>query len=153
MLTLNGRQKKTVIVEGSTVKLIKKGSLFSSKRQKAIPIRNITSVEVKKPGAVAVGFIQFSIAGGAVRDSSFKVTGGAFDAAQDENSVLFADKKSYEIAQQIKEYIESYTEAPAPAAGAEFSAADEIVKLKSLMDQGVINTEEFEAKKRQLLGL
>lgn len=34
-----------------------------------------------------------------------------------------------------------------------FSAADEILKYKSLLDQGVITQEEFEAKKKQLLDL
>ncbi len=33
------------------------------------------------------------------------------------------------------------------------SVADEILKFKNLMDQGIITTEEFEAKKRQLLNL
>lgn len=33
------------------------------------------------------------------------------------------------------------------------SAADEIAKYKSLLDSGAITSEEFEAKKKQLLGL
>ena len=33
------------------------------------------------------------------------------------------------------------------------SAADEILKFKELMDAGIITTEEFEAKKKQLLGI
>lgn len=33
------------------------------------------------------------------------------------------------------------------------SAADEIMKFKQLMDNGIISTEEFEAKKKQLLNL
>ena len=33
------------------------------------------------------------------------------------------------------------------------SSADEILKFKNLLDQGIINEEEFEAKKKQLLGL
>ena len=33
------------------------------------------------------------------------------------------------------------------------SDADEILKFKKLMDQGIITKEEFEAKKKQLLGL
>lgn len=33
------------------------------------------------------------------------------------------------------------------------SAADEIVKLKKLADQGIISQADFEAKKKQLLGL
>ena len=34
-----------------------------------------------------------------------------------------------------------------------FSVADEILKFKNLMDQGIITKEEFEAKKKQLLAL
>ena len=41
MLTLKGRQGKTVLVEGSAVKLIKKRWLLASQREKTIPIRNI----------------------------------------------------------------------------------------------------------------
>ena len=153
MLTLEGRQGKTVLVEGPTVKLIKRGSLFASRREKTIPIRNISSVEVKEPGALFAGFIQFSIAGGVPRDSSFTLSGGACDALQDENSVVFADSSSYEMALEIKEYIESYTETPSSTEGSSVSAADEIVKLKSLMDQGIISPADFQAKKRQLLGV
>ena len=36
--------------------------------------------------------------------------------------------------------------------GSTTSAADEILKFKNLFEQGVITQEEFEAKKRQLLG-
>ena len=35
----------------------------------------------------------------------------------------------------------------------EASAADEILKYKHLFDEGIITQEEFEAKKKQLLGL
>ena len=34
-----------------------------------------------------------------------------------------------------------------------FSAADEILKFKNLMDEGIITQEEFDAKKKQLLGI
>ena len=34
-----------------------------------------------------------------------------------------------------------------------FSAADELVKYKDLLDKGIITQEEFDAKKKQLLGL
>ena len=33
------------------------------------------------------------------------------------------------------------------------SGADEILKFKSLLDQGIITRDEFEIKKRQILGL
>lgn len=35
----------------------------------------------------------------------------------------------------------------------QISAADEIMKFKRLLDDGIISQEEFEAKKKQLLGL
>lgn len=150
---LNGRMGKSVVVQGSTVKIIKKKWVLASQRDKTLPIRNISSVEVKKPGALIVGFIQFSIAGGIARDGSFTTTGGAFDAVQDENSVVFADNASYLVALKIKEYVETYTERRAPALASPPSIPDEIAKFKALMDQGVISADDFERKKRQLLDL
>lgn len=43
--------------------------------------------------------------------------------------------------------------ASAPAAPDEKSYLDELERLANLRDQGVISDEEFEAKKKQLLGL
>ena len=42
--------------------------------------------------------------------------------------------------------------APAPA-GAPVSAVEEIRGLKALLDEGILTQEEFEAKKKQLLGI
>jgi hypothetical protein len=133
-LVLQGLQGKTVSVSGDSIKFEKKGFL-SAKREKTLPIRNVMSVEVKKPGAIASGFLQFSIAGGKARDSSFTLTGGAFDAAKDENSIVFTGGDKYETALKIKAYVE------------------ECRKLKALMDEGIITAEAFEKKKKQLLGL
>jgi hypothetical protein len=41
----------------------------------------------------------------------------------------------------------------APSSGGETSYLEELEKLADLRDKGIITTEEFEAKKRQLLGL
>lgn len=43
--------------------------------------------------------------------------------------------------------------APVPTPAPAVSSADEIVKFKQLLDQGIITQEEFDAKKKQLLGL
>lgn len=166
MLRLIGKQGKTVLVEGSTVRIIKNGSLFSARREKAYPIRNITSVEVKKPGLFMAGFIQISIGGGHARNSSFSISGGAIGAAQDENSVLFTGRNCYESALTIKQYIESHVDTPpAPpppppprrriqssSAPPQVSTADELLKWKKLLDEGVITVEQFEKKKTELLG-
>lgn len=47
----------------------------------------------------------------------------------------------------------SYTEEKTVSVQAAFSAADEIKKFKELLDMGIITQEEFDAKKKQLLGL
>ena len=152
-LVLQGGQGKPLTVSGDTIKIEKKG-LLTGKREKTIPIRGVTSVEVKQPGAMA-GFIQFSIAGGKARDSSYTLSGGAWDAAGDENSVLFGSPGQYEIALKIKEYVESSSArvSDSSSASVQVSTADEIRKLKALLDEGLLTLDEFNHKKRQLLGL
>ncbi len=149
MLTLKCLQGKTVIVDGSSVKIFKKAGRFSSERDKVIPIRNITSVEVKEPGFIA-GHVKFSIAGGP-RNASYLILGGVELARADENSVVFRGTESYDIALKMKKYIEEYKEESPSVANV--SAADEILKLKALMDDGIITLEEFNAKKKLLLGI
>jgi putative oligomerization/nucleic acid binding protein/zinc ribbon protein len=152
-LTLQGNQGKTLTVSGDTIRIEKAGFL-TGKRHKTILIRNVTSVEVKKPGGF-VGFIQFSIAGGKARDSSYTLTGGAFDAVQDENSLIFNGAEKYDIALKIKAYVESWSAPIVPDSprALSASAADEIKKLKALVDDGIVTPEEFEQRKKQLLGL
>lgn len=57
------------------------------------------------------------------------------------NNIIVQNQQALKAAQIIP--------TPAPA----FSSADEILKFKNLMDQGIITPAEFEAKKKQLLGL
>lgn len=154
-LLLEGNQGKRVVVEGDVVRIEKDG-LFTGRREKTLPIRNISSVEVKRPGAF-VGFIQFSIAGGRSLNSSYTMSGGAFDAVQDENSVVFSGSAKYQIALQIKAYVENWAATPKrdfePPAYGSSSVADEIRKLKALVDDGLPTPKEFERQKRRLLGM
>ena len=48
---------------------------------------------------------------------------------------------------------EASTAAPAPAAAPEPEYVGEIERLAQLRDQGIITNEDFEAKKKQLLGI
>ena len=150
-LVLTGKQGKSVAVAGDAIRIEKQG-LLTGRREKTLPIRNITSVEVKKPGAFA-GFIQFSIAGGKARDSSYTLTGGAYDAVNDENSCVFNGQEAYEIALQIKAYVENWAaQQTSGVASAPRSVADELRKLKALADEGLLTREEFEQQKQLLLG-
>jgi hypothetical protein len=49
--------------------------------------------------------------------------------------------------------VQAPAEAPASAAPAGIDMAAQLTQLKELTDQGILTQEEFEAKKRQLLGI
>jgi len=77
---------------------------------------------------------------------------GLFDATQDENTVIFS-KKNNELVDQIKSKIEELISRQHTGYINQLSPADEIRKYKELLDDGLITQEEFEKKKKQLLGL
>lgn len=149
-ITLIGNQGMSVIVKDNKIRIHKKGGIFSSARTKTLLPRNITSVEVKKPGTFFVGFIQFSIAGSVPRDSKLTLSGGAMGAASDENSVLFKSDNNYKIALLIKNWVENYSEVSVSSGS---SDADELRKMKALLDEGIISLDEFNHKKKSILGL
>jgi len=111
------------------------------KGEKDIYFRSITSIQIKKPGLV-VGYLQFSIPGG---NESRK---GVFDSLSDENTISFANNGEYIKALEIKKYIEEKINSGNSEVR---SDADEIEKLYSLMEKGIITKEEFEGRKKELL--
>lgn len=117
------------------------------KGDKTLYYSDITSVQYKKPGFTA-GYIQFSLPGG--REN----TGGVMGATQDENTITLNSKVASE-AEKVVEYINNKLR-EAKSGGsvqAALSPADELKKFKELLDMGVISQEEFDAKKKQILGL
>ena len=105
-LVLHGGQGKTLFVSRDSIRIVQEQ--LPERRDKTILIRSITAVEVKKPGAFD-GYIQFSFAGGTPRESANTFTGGAFDAARDENSVTFSGMAEYDIGLKIKVSVESWS--------------------------------------------
>lgn len=118
------------------------------KGTKTIPYSSISAIQFKESGAVFSGYMQFTILGGN------ESTGGIIAAARDENSFVFAGKKNNPLAAQIKNYIESKVqELKTPkAAQAQGSLPDELQKLATLRDSGVLSEEEFQAAKSRLIG-
>lgn len=153
VLVIHGQQNKTIKVKDGKVKIIKGASLFNSPREKVIPATNISGVEVKKPGAWFNGFIQIQIAGQMSANSQRTYTGGVNDALADENSVVFAGEDNYQTALEMQKHILDCLSPSRAASESGISTADEIIKFKKLMEDGVITPEEFEKKKRQLLNL
>jgi hypothetical protein len=112
------------------------------KGDKRIPYSSITAVQFKRSGLMD-GYIQFSLAGGN------ESRGGVLAASRDENSVCFSDNELFERARdEIEKRIAVRASAPAPIVQ---SVADQLDKLASLVDRGLLSKEEFEEQKRVLL--
>ncbi len=143
--------KFTVTVDDYNVKIQSKGfSNFinkgGSKGEKSIPIKSITAIQFKEPG-LTTGYIQFAYSG------SSETKGGTMAAVKDENSITFV-KKELKQAREMVDLIESKRHADSTTAqSTAVSAADEIIKMKELLDAGILTQDEFEAKKKQLLGI
>ena len=113
---------------------------------KSIPIDSIGSIQLKKGGILTNGYIQFGIVGGR------EALGGIFKATEDENTVMFGASENNE-AVQIKEFIEEVKRNHnTGSTSKQFSPADELKKYKELLDMGAITQEEYEMKKKQILG-
>ena len=122
--------------------------LHGFKGDKEILISRISSIQFKRPGSITSGYIQFTFMGGQ------EAKGGLFEAVQDENSVVFTSNETWRF-EKMKRAIEermvqlSSAQALRPPA----SNLDELEKLGSLREKGIVTEEEFQAKKKQLLGL
>lgn len=118
------------------------------KGDKEIFIKQITSVQIKNASALINGFIQFVFVGGQ------EAKGGLLEAGKDENTVTFSKKQQPEF-EAIKSAIEERLVAldQAPVATQASTSLDELKKLADLKSEGIITQEEFDAKKKQLLGV
>ena len=75
-----------LIVKNNTIEIQRSGlnaRLLGLRGNKEILIKNISSIQFKKPGTFTNGFIQFAFSG------SVESKGGVFDATKDENSIVF----------------------------------------------------------------
>ena len=114
--------------------------------EKTIYFKDAVGVQYK-PSTVTDGYIQVETAAGGA--SSSRAYGG-------ENSIQFGGKSNEDaeiIASFIRRKIEEIKNAPVGGSVQQASPADELKKFKELLDLGIITQEEFDAKKKQLLGL
>jgi hypothetical protein len=112
-----------------------------------IRLESITGVQLKPGGVLLNGYIQFTLPGG------LESRGGIFDATKDPNTIMFR-KASNSDAATIKNYIEDWkTNRGTFESGSttHVSVADELRKLKSLYDDGVLSKQEFERQKQRLI--
>ena len=138
-------------IEGATIVL---KELAEKKRETTIPIFNIQEFALSPSGGVN-GTIK--IATGKSSEGGFVgVAGGGgfigFPLSSDWKISLVTPGE-FEYAQNIQKYITEFqANASAPTSAPQFSVADELAKLKALLDDGVLTQEEFDRKKGKLLG-
>ena len=115
---------------------------------KEIPIKNIKNIKYKTATALTWGFIQF-----ATRQNSRKLSKGSLLASpMDDYSVNFSRKQQPQF-DRLKSEIKDVQSGGKQQKINQYSEADEIKKLANLKEQGIITQEEFEKKKKQILGI
>ena len=121
--------------------------------EKTIYYSDVIGIQFK-PSGLAIGYLQLETAS----SSGNNKTSNFFN----ENSFTYepqniTNEEMEKVVAYIRERVEACKEAknnPVIAAPvAAVSVADEIKKFKELLDMGAITQEEFDAKKKQLLGL
>lgn len=132
-----------IAFSNSMVKLQKR----KSDAGRTIPIENIVSVEVLKPWMGYAGCIHIQVIGAKVH-SSYDTSAHYLS---DKNTIFFR-KNQHEEAIQFKKALDKVLETRNSTSQTQ-STADEIRKFKELLDIGAITEEEYQAKKKSLLGL
>lgn len=128
------------------------GSLITgnvSDGEKTIYYRDCIGVQFKESG-LQIGYLQLETASGIMnnrQDNFFNENSFTFDTTVQSN------EKMIEVADYIRGKVEEAKNGGNQTVVQEVSAADELKKFKELLDMGVITQEEFDAKKKQLLGL
>ena len=130
--------------------------IVATKRGEEIfPISKIQSFALKEPRGLSQGTVTFRTAQAATAGVSL---GFGFGASIGAEKNFFYQKRDLGAALALRDYVTSYEErqrsADDTAAGAKVvSVVEEIRGRKGLLDDGILTQEEFDAKKRQLLGL
>lgn len=108
---------------------------------------DLTSVQFRDPGMITDGYMEFEYPGSHSGNSS-----GAYTS---ENAIAFT-KNDLDKMKEIYNYIDGkIREYKNKGNGTvqQLSSADELKKFKELLDAGIITQDEFDAKKKELLGI
>lgn len=125
--------------------------LTVGKGAKRIPIHSITAMHLKPAGILVSGYLQFTMGGAVERRAQFGRQ--SFDAAGDENSIMFtkAEQPFFERFRDAVEEAIAEQRRPAPAAAPAPDMVTQLRGLGELRDAGVLSEEEFQAKKADIL--
>ena len=141
--TLKVYDEYVLIIARKNARSFITGNFFGG--EKKVYYENMIGVQFKPSSAMILGYIQIEMANTFSKDN--------FNS---EGSVTFSHLKvPNEVAKEIADFIDKKLhESKQPKATvvqAPVSKADELLKYKALLDQGVISQEEFDKKKQELL--
>ena len=142
MIALHSQQKKNL-------KAFVNGHMFSGTKE--YYYTELSSIQFRPAGTIISGFLQFEYPGS---QSGKK---GLSNNYNSENSFVFeklrvSNEKMEEVANYIRNKINESKKAASTTIINETTSADELKKFKELLDMGAITQEEFETKKKQILG-
>ena len=134
--------------DGTPVKILRRGLMAKAtqgftKGDKSIPIKMISSIQFKKGGVIANGYIQFATGAGESR-------GGIHDAVKDENSVVFWMGSNEEF-EEFRDIVQKQINNLQSKGSSSSSPTARIRELKGLLDDGIISQNEFDEKKSKLM--
>lgn len=121
--------------------------------ERKIYYKDLTSVTFQKSSKLLSGFMEFYFAG----HNAIKQGGGLFAGTNNENRITFYNKYLNEMI-KVNSLIQNkiankYKQRSNIKENNDLDAISEIKKYKELLDDGIINQAEFDAKKKQLLKL
>tara|TARA_Y100000996_G_scaffold412451_1_gene398609 strand:+ start:131 stop:640 length:510 start_codon:yes stop_codon:yes gene_type:complete len=134
------------------------GGFFSGTKE--LMIKDISGIQFREATAFSNGFIEFTIPGEGSSRSSNSFTQS--DRMKNENCVVWrkemmGNQKNENFSELKKIAQELINKNPKGGTAVnvvqETSSADELAKFADLKEKGIISEEEFEAKKKELLGL
>lgn len=107
---------------------------------------DLTSVQFRAPGMLSDGYLEFEYPGSR--------SGNNANAYTSENAIAFT-KKELPVMEDIYKYIDGKIREYKTKGNVtvQQSSAEELKKFKELLDNGIITQEEFDVKKKQLLGM
>ena len=126
----------------------------SLKGDRTIFYNDLIGIEYRKPTIMVNGYIKFIIAGvQETHQNMGKLNAIALNVSRDPNALILRafNKEVPKKSEEINNYILEKIQKQKTSNTNNISSADEIMKFKELLDQGIITQEEFEKKKKELL--
>lgn len=128
------------------------------KGERVIYYHDLKSIEYKKPTILANGYIQFITNIELATNVKNGILGTKSAALHDQNIIILRafNKKTVSDGEKINKFMQSKLHEAKIAYvnnASSNSDADELIKFKKLLDAEIITKDEFDKKKKQILGI